>query len=69
MAFNTAIETKLILLAESLFKQTLPDNKEMWIDLNAGEVMKHSHWYPTNFVEHLPKQTHTLYFHFHLLSG
>lgn len=43
MAFNIAIETKLILLVESLFKQTLAGNKEMWIDLNAGKVLKHSH--------------------------
>lgn len=43
MTFNIAIETKLILLVESLFKQTLPDNKEMWIDLNAGKVLKLSH--------------------------
>lgn len=35
MAFNISIETQLIPSAESLFKQTLPDNKEMWIDLNA----------------------------------
>lgn len=50
MAFNITIETKLILLVENLFKQVLPDNNEMWIDLNAGKVLKHSHSYPINFV-------------------
>lgn len=42
MAFNVIIETKLILLVESLLKQLLPDNK-MLIDLNAGKVLKCLH--------------------------
>lgn len=64
MAFNITIETKLILLVESLFKQVLPDNKEMWIDLNAGKVLKRSHSYPINLFKHLYKQTCLLIFPF-----
>lgn len=56
MAFNITIAAKLIFLVESLFKEVLPDNKEMWIDLIAVKVLKHSHWYPINFFKHLYKQ-------------
>lgn len=64
MAFNITIETKFILLLESLFKQVLPDNKETWIDLNTGKVLKHSHWYPINFFKHFYKQICLLPFPF-----
>lgn len=60
MAFNITIETKLIFLLERLFKRVLPDNKEMWIDLNAGEVVKHSHWYSINFFIQVLKQIRLL---------
>jgi len=62
MAFNITFETKLILLVQSLYKQVLPDNKEMWIDLNAGRVLQHSHWYPINFFKRLHE--HILVFPF-----
>lgn len=65
MAFNITIEAKLIPLGESLFKQVLPGRKEMWIDLNAGKMLKLSHWYPLNFFKHLYKQVCLLIFPFH----
>lgn len=60
MAFNITTETKLILLVERLFEQVLPDNKEMQIDINAGKVVKHSHWYSINFFIQALKQIRLL---------